>query len=230
MPVEIDYSRGRQVGPDAAIGHLPQVDPNARRSMFYLVTHPGTWFLVDVPQEDGSTVKTWLPHVSCKTPKVGIHGATDGNPLPYLSYLQSKGYVDLTRHPDVLALTDGGAVDIHEMADGGKHWAPAYELIGVRGGRTRKTTDLELLTDIRKVAAKALGGMPEETLEDLQKPKIARLASYKLDRSGGVNIANMIEKLEKEIADGRAAWERDYKAKAVRPAGARRGRKAAAHE
>ncbi len=229
MPVDIDYSRGRQVGPDAAVGHLPQVDPNARRSMFYLVAHPGTWFLTETGPDD-ARVKTWLPHVSCKSPKAGLHGAVDGNPLPFLSYLQSKGYVDITRHPDVLSLTDGGAVDVHDMADGGRHWAPAFELIGVRGGKTRKTVDTELLEDIQRAAAKILGGMPEETLEDIQRPKIARLASYRLDRSGGVNIANMIAKLEQEIADGRAAWERDYKQKAVRPAGARRGRKAAAHE
>lgn len=206
MPVDVEYSNGAPVMEAEIGGQKPNLPLTSRRGPYFLVAHQGQWTLNF--DEDG--VPHWLPNLSAKQWRAGVQGATAGNPLPFLTYLLSQGYVDLTKNHDMQAVCGGTTMRVHEMQDGGKHYAPPWELIGVRAGRTRKDEAEELHWKARLKAAELLGGMNEETLEDIQRPKVARLANLRIDRSGGVNIQAMVKALEEEIDAGRQAWERQF--------------------
>lgn len=204
MALNVEYSRGTPVGPQAVRGVLPNVEPGKRRGKFVVLAHPNKWELVG---------EEWLPVIQCLAPKAGAGGTVSiGDRLDdtgFRASLARDSYVDLT-FDQRLTSKFGHLVQRHEMADGGAHYTPPWEMIGIAGGKTRDKTDEDLLHDFQRAVIEVLGPMPEEVLGDKIGVVELRLNALRLDRNGGPNVVRRIEAGDAQIAKWRACWSKQF--------------------
>lgn len=204
MPLDTTYSRGVPVGPQEAAGVRPNLPNAERRGAFAVYAHPNKWAF-----EDGE----WLPVITTQSAKAGLHGTiSQGEHLDDTAARATaarNGYVDLTYHPTLLAKY-GRLVNRHAMQDGGAHYTPPWQGVGIVGNRTRIRTDEEMYRAFRRDVIDIIGPMSIEVFEDRTAILEGRISSMRLDRSGGANIMRRIDEATALLAAQKGAWEKQF--------------------
>jgi hypothetical protein len=206
LALDTTYSRGTPIGPMAAMGLLPDLKQSERVGAFGVYAHPSMWSF-----EGGE----WLPIIKVIAAKAGVHGAvSNGDRLDDTAFraTQAKfGYIDVTYHPGLTAKY-GHLVNRHPMNDGGAHYTPPWQGVAIVAGKTRLRTDDAMYLEFRRDVVEAIGPMAVEVLEDRMAVLDARVASLRLDRSGGANVLRRIDDGAATLAAMRAAWSKQFDA------------------
>ena len=214
MPLDVGYSKGRPLPRAQATQQLPKLEARRRRNVFRILAHPKKWCF-DADAADG--LGAWFPQVDCIPLRPGVNGVTareDGT-LSTASFdagMRELGFVDLTFH-DVLSERhgeDGQLVFEHPQANGGKHYGPPWEELGVVYGQTKKRVNQKAFDAFKADAAEVLGGMVPEEFAARMEMWEARTGTYRIDRRGGAGNERIIAWRDERAAQMRAAYERQY--------------------
>lgn len=222
MAVSVAYAKGKPITAAESPRSMPNLGQKRRIPAFLVLANPASWeFATEHAAEGGE----WLPTIKCLPVRPGVGGATTNgdrtNDSGLRTTLANDGFVDLTHDPRLVAQF-GPLVTKTPQQDGGNHYMPPWGELGVVGGKTRKRWDMPLFRDFQRATVAILGPMPAETLEDTTARLRARLSQYRMDRTGGSNIARMIAALEAQLDAMDAAWQRQFGEPVPSPAPKRR--------
>lgn len=210
MAVNVAYSKGKPVTAAETPRTMPQLNQKRRSPRFLVVANPASW---EFAREDAEEGGEWVPVVKCLPVRAGVGGATSNGErvidAGFRTALANDGWVDLTHDPR-LVNKYGSLIHRHEQQDGGNHYAPPWQELGVVGGKARKRYDMPLFRDVQRSVIGIIGPMAAEVLEDTTARLRARLGQYRMDRTGGPNIVRLIERAEADLAAMEAAWERQF--------------------
>lgn len=218
MPLDLDYTPGRPLSRGLATRQLPNLEQRRRRNVFRVVAHPESWEFRPEVGEGGA----WLPTIKCLPLRPGVNGVTASNDgrlhtAAWDAGMAANGWIDVTFRDDLLDAHgvpdnhgDPTLVLEHDMSDGGKHYAPPWEWIGVRNGRTRKDVQADKMHAFQEAVAKVLGGMPVEQYRDRDEAWEAHTQRLRQDRNGGTSIERMIAWRDERREAMRLAFERQY--------------------